>query len=188
MGKRSSFERVAKDYYPTIDDRAVLALLPHIKRIKTYVEPCCGELHLVKMLNRLAPDLKCLEFSDINDGHDALEIDKKYLMGADAIITNPVWSRPLLHQMIMHFKDLAPTYLLFDADWMHTKQALPYLKFCTDIISVGRLIWIEGTTMTGKDNCCFYRFDKDVSDVIKFHPKQLVKNNPDKVSELNITL
>lgn len=171
MGKRSDFERVAKDYYPTIDDRAVLALLPHIKHLNSYVEPCCGQMHLVNMLARLAPDLKCYEYSDIDNGQDALTITEDYLLGADAIITNPVWSRALLHQMIMHFKDLAPTYLLFDADWAHTKQALPYLKYCTDIYSVGRLIWIEGTKMTGKDNCCFYRFDKEESNTIKFHPK-----------------
>jgi len=70
----------------------------------------------------------------------------------------------------MHFKDLAPTWLLFDADWMHTKQAIPYLKYCTDIVSVGRLIWIEGTKTSGKDNCVWFRFDRK-SDGITFHPK-----------------
>ena len=174
MGKRSDFERIAKDYYPTIDDRAVLALLPHIQHLNSYVESCCGQMHLVNMLSRLAPNLRCYEYSDIDNGQDALAITQEYLLGADAIITNPVWSRPLLHKMIMHFKDLAPTYLLFDADWAHTKQALPYLKYCTDIISVGRLIWIEGTKMTGKDNCCFYRFDKEESETIKFHPKFII--------------
>ena len=171
MSKRANqFERIDKDFYPTIDDRAVLALIPHIQRVKSYVEPCCGQMHLVEMLERLKPDLKCFEYSDIDNGQNALDINEDYLLGADAIITNPPWSRPILHQMIMHFKDLAPTYLLFDADWAHTKQAIPYLKYCTDIISVGRLIWIEGTKMTGKDNVCWYRFDKESSG-IEFHPK-----------------
>lgn len=84
MSKRANqFERIAKDFYPTIDDRAVLALLPHIKHINTYVEPCCGELHLVKMLDRLAPHLECYGFSDIKDGYDSLEMKKSFLSGAD---------------------------------------------------------------------------------------------------------
>lgn len=170
MGKRSDFERIEKDFYATIDDRAVKHLLPHIQDISSYVEPCCGEMHLVNMLKRLTPHLQCYEYSDIDNGQDALKIDKEYLLGADAIITNPPWSRPILHQMIMHFKDFSPTWLLFDADWMHTKQAIPYLKYCTDIVSVGRLIWIKGTKTSGKDNCAWYRFDRK-SNGITFHPK-----------------
>ena len=30
---------------------------------------------------------------------------------------------------------------------------------CTDIVAVGRLRWIEGTTMSGKQNFAWYRFD-----------------------------
>ena len=168
MGKRSDFEKIPRDNYPTIDDRAVLALIPHLEGVKSYVEPCFGEGRLAEMLFRLT-DLELSNYSDIE--RNALTIGKHYVDSADAIITNPPWSRPILHQMIMHFKDLVPTYLLFDADWMHTKQAIPYLKYCTDIISVGRLIWIEGTKMTGKDNCCWYRFDKS-SNGIQFHYKK----------------
>lgn len=170
MGKRSEFIRAPKDMYPTIDDRAVLALLPHIKDIELYSEPCYGKGHLVEMIDRLS-DARCVSYSDIDLGMDALDWTEDELCGSDAIITNPPWSRNILHPMIMHFKDLAPTYLLFDADWAHTKQALPYLKYCTDIISVGRLIWIEGTKMTGKDSVCWYRFDKEPSKQINFHPR-----------------
>lgn len=175
MGKRSEFEKVEKDFYATIDDRAVKHLLPYIKDIKTFVEPCCGEMDLINMLSRLAPHLQCVEYSDINNGQDALLINEDYLLGADAIITNPPWSRDkksdyLLHKMIMHFKDLAPTWLLFDADWAYTKQSIPYMKYCTDIVPVGRLIWIAGTTTSGKDNCAWYRFDKNGGGT-KFHTK-----------------
>ena len=44
------------------------------------------------------------------------------------IITNPPWNRKILHPMIEHFADFKPTWLLFDADWMHTKQSTPYLS------------------------------------------------------------
>ena len=40
---------------------------------------------------------------------------------------------------------LAPTWLLFDADWAHTKQAAPYLRHCSHIVSVGRVHWMAGT-------------------------------------------
>jgi hypothetical protein len=171
MSKRdNTHKRIEKDFYPTIDDRAVIHLLPHLKNIHSYVEPCCGQMHLVRMLERLAPNILCYEYSDIDNGQDALQINQDYMLFADAIITNPPWSRDILHPMIMHFKELAPTWLLFDADWAHTKQAIPYLKFCTDIVSVGRLIWIEGTKTSGKDNCAWYRFDKQ-SEGITFHPK-----------------
>ena len=45
--------------------------------------------------------------------------------------------------MIEHFKSLKPTWLLFDADWMHTRQSvhlyemMKYIKYCSMIVSVG---------------------------------------------------
>lgn len=155
MGKRSSFERVEKDFYRTIDKRAVQALVPHLKDVKTFIEPCCGELDLVNQLQEQG--LVCEYWSDISLGNDALQLQR---CDSDAIITNPPWSRPILHQMIDHFSKLAPTWLLFDADWMHTKQSVPFMPYCTDIVSIGRLTWIPGTSMVGKDNCCWYRFDQ----------------------------
>ncbi len=52
-----------------------------------------------------------------------------------------------------------PTWLLFDADWMHTKQSAPYMIYCKKVVSVGRVKWIEGSKSVGKDNCCWYLFD-----------------------------
>lgn len=169
MGKRSEFERVEKDFYATIDKRAVLTLLPHITHIRTFSEPCCGKRHLIETLEEFT-DIKCVHWSDIDTGKDALTLTVEELNNADCIITNPPWSRHLLHPLILHLKDLAPTYLLLDADWSHTKQAIPYMKYCTDIYSVGRLIWMEGTNTTGKDNCCWYRFAKDAYKT-NFHTK-----------------
>ena len=61
--------------------------------------------------------------------------------------------------MIEHFKSLKPTWLLFDADWMHTRQSREYIKYCSMIVSVGRIKWFGN--MTGKDNCAWYLFDKE---------------------------
>jgi hypothetical protein len=62
--------------------------------------------------------------------------------------------------MIEHFSAMRPTWLLFDADWMHTLQSAPYMKWCRKIVSVGRVKWIPDSTMTGKDNCAWYLFDQ----------------------------
>jgi hypothetical protein len=94
---------------------------------------------------------------------DALALVKDDIPSGSMIITNPPWGRRkkdgyILHKMIRHFADLTNTWLLFDADWMHTVQARPLLEqYCIRIVSIGRVKWMEDTNMTGKDNCCWYQ-------------------------------
>jgi hypothetical protein len=76
----------------------------------------------------------------------------------DYIITNPPWDRSILHPMIQHFARQRPTWLLFDADWMHTKQSAPFMPLLRAVVSVGRVKWIPDSKMTGKDNCAWYHF------------------------------
>ena len=82
------------------------------------------------------------------------------------IITNPPWDRKILHPMIKHFYSLRPTWLLFDADWPHTKQSSEYMKKCSKIVSVGRIKWFGD--MTGKDNCAWYLFENEETET-KFY-------------------
>ena len=49
MGKRSDFERVPRDYYPTPYD-AVKPLLPHLPENFTFAEPCAGDGRLIQHL------------------------------------------------------------------------------------------------------------------------------------------
>jgi|21_taG_2_1085346.scaffolds.fasta_scaffold01320_3 hypothetical protein len=93
----------------------------------------------------------------IRDAFDIEDAD----MNVDFFITNPPWSRDILHPMLMHLSAILPTWLLFDADWMHTKQAAPYLTYCKKIISVGRVKWIPDSRHTGKDNAAWYLFETD---------------------------
>ena len=79
--------------------------------------------------------------------------------GADLCITNPPWDRKLLHPFIEGWMQMCPTWLLFDADWMHTKQSAILMSYCVKVVSVGRVKWIEGSKSVGKDNCCWYLFD-----------------------------
>lgn len=151
MGKRSEFKRVEKDYYPTIDVRAWHALKPHLPKNFKYAEPCYGQGHLANMIEG-----ELVYAAD--EEENAFNLTAFDLERADYIITNPPWSRQILHPMIDHFRMLKPTWLLFDADWAHTKQSAPYMKYCGKIVSVGRLVWIEGTKTSGKDNCAWYLF------------------------------
>lgn len=179
MGKRSDFERVPRDFYPT-PKKAVVPLLPHIEKGATFAEPCCGTGDLVFHL--IYEGYNCVWASDIEnrleegDGYveemDALGLEEFHLSSienTDYIITNPPWERSVLHPMIEHFSDLRPTWLLFDADWMHTKQAIPYLPRLRSIVSVGRVKWIPDSKTQGKDNCAWYLFDKPHTDGVIFY-------------------
>lgn len=63
--------------------------------------------------------------------------------------------------MIEHFTALRPTWLLFDSDWMQTKQAVPYLDRLVATVAIGRVRWFEDTKMSGKDNVQWHLFHRD---------------------------
>ena len=163
MGKRSNFERVERDFYPTPIE-AVGPLIPHIQAHATYFEPCAGDMALVQHLR--SHGLVCFGAWDIEPQHDlifqkdAMLLDEGCLVDSDYIITNPPWNRKILHPMIEHFSEMRPTWLLFDADWMHTKQSAPYMPWCRKIVSVGRVKWIPDSKMTGKDNCAWHKLKR----------------------------
>jgi hypothetical protein len=165
MGKRSNFQRRPMDDYDTPRE-AVLPLLPFLDGIRTFAEPCAGNGHLQSSLVDL--HLECVYAGDIRSGDDALFLDEQDLAGVDCIITNPPWTRELLHPLINRFLQLRPTWLLFDADWCHTKQAGAYLPRCSHIVSIGRVRWIPGSPSTGKDNAAWYRFDRQHQDGPRF--------------------
>lgn len=162
MAKRSSgqFERVEKDFYRTPPE-AVLPLLPFLERHTTFVEPCAGDGILADTL--------------VGHGHichAAFDIDPKApgIRRGDARrvrwatkrgvwITNPPWTRSILHPLITHLSAQAPLWMLFDADWLHTRQATPFLPLLRKVVSVGRVKWIEDTDMMGKDNSMWALFD-----------------------------
>jgi hypothetical protein len=180
VGKRSDFQRHDKDFYRTPYE-AVVPLLPHIAEIKLYIEPCCGDGALVKHLDKAMVGTQnlCLRATDVFPQtqwairKDALSYTDDDLHGAGAFITNPPWSREMLHSLIHHLSSLLPTWLLFDADWMHTKQSAELIKHCERIVSVGRVKWFPESKMTGKDNCCWYLFDKHWRGIPKFYGREI---------------
>ena len=160
MGKRSDFERKSRDLYPTPFE-AVKPLIEHLPKYFTFTEPCSGNGALVGHLEYYSGH--CMLASDIEPQHkgamtqDYKDVKENELLESQFVITNPPWNRAILHPLIEHFALQRPTWLLFDADWMHTKQSRPYLQHLHKIVSVGRIKWFGN--MTGKDNCAWYLFD-----------------------------
>lgn len=163
MGKRSNFERVPRDFYPTPVE-AVRPLLPHLAPRTLFIEPCAGDARLCEHL---------IDAGHIVIGAYDIEPRDPRVKRCDAkrftiapttyppaiFITNPPWDRGELHPIIERLSSLRPTWLLFDADWMHTKQSAPFMSLLRKIVSVGRVKWIADSPFTGKDNCCWYLFD-----------------------------
>jgi hypothetical protein len=133
------------------------------------VEPCAGDGALVDHLT--AAGHICAAAWDIEpkradiERHDALT---RLVGNLHCFITNPPWDRKVLHPLIVHLSDQAPTWLLFDADWAHTRQAAPYLNRLRKIVSVGRVKWIPDSPFTGKDNCAWHLFDRPAAEPAVF--------------------
>lgn len=163
MGKRTSYARNPRDYYPTPYE-AVLPLLPHIFPDCNFIEPCAGDGRLIDHLQKHGH--RCVGAYDIEpQRHDIEKADALFFGGirypeCDLIITNPPWEREVLHKVIRAFTAHAPTWLLFDADWMHTVQAAPFQDICRKIVSVGRVSWM-GNGSAGMENACWYLFATD---------------------------
>lgn len=162
MSKRlAKFERHPRDFYRTPYD-AVTPLLPHLffDGVERFCEPCAGDGALVDHLTKHG--LICARARDIEPRR--ADIEQKDALttltgNIDAFISNPPWRRDILHPLIEFLSDQHPTWLLFDADWMHTRQSAEHIKRCRKIVSVGRVSWM-GNGVSGFDNCCWYLFDR----------------------------
>lgn len=162
MTKRcSKFKRMKGDFYAT-PEKAIVPLLPHLEPQTIFVELCAGDGALIDALT--AHGHKCAFASDIDPKRpdikqfDALNIYNTHLDGGIPI-TNPPWTRALMHPLIWHLSKNGPAWFLFDADWAHTIQAAPLLKHCHKIVSVGRVSWM-GNGVFGLDNAAWYLFDQ----------------------------
>jgi hypothetical protein len=161
MAKRTNIEGGRGNNTPT-PLSAVVPLIPHLHGVKRFAEPCAGAGQLVRHLESFG--LQCVYSGDIDKGRDAMtEPLERYPL--DAIISNTPWERSILHPMIERFQAIAPTWLLFEADWAFTRQAVPFLKHCSHIVTIGRVKWYPGTKHTSFDNCAWYRFHAQHVDI-----------------------
>lgn len=175
MGKRSNFEKVTKDFYPTTDPKVLTQPFVNFVRGKTYAEPCYGDGDLEDLLMDVA---KCKWRSDIRETvgcskvMDALELTPYDLKDCDYIITNPPFSKDILLPLIDHFVSLKPTFLLLPADMMHNKYFVPYMNMCDNVMSIGRVCWFpkDGKKVSSTDNFAWYTFTKGYG-VTTFHTR-----------------
>jgi hypothetical protein len=169
MGKRSNFERVERDFYPTPRE-AVFPLLPHLEPGTVFAEPCAGDGALVQHLESFGH--RCVWASDIEPKSSTVfthDVFQHTDTEASHFITNPPWARSILHPLIEHLSSMRPSWLLFDADWMHTKQSATLIKRCSKIVSIGRVKWIPDSKMTGKDNCVWHLFEPGHTEGPRFY-------------------
>ncbi len=140
MGKRSNFERKERDFYKTPIE-GIMPLLPYLEKPwdaidskMNFIEPCAGDGALILYLEKYGHE--CVYACDIEPQKSNYDIEQRDVLffdfkmpPCDCIITNTPWKREILHPMIDIFRMHAPTWLLFDADWLFTKQAMPYKKY-----------------------------------------------------------
>jgi hypothetical protein len=160
MGKRSSFDRRERDFYPTPPE-AVAPLLPHLPPRVRFAEPCDGEGDLRHELERWGA--VAVSWTDLAEGKDARDWNEHDLAYGepDYFITNPPWPKakgePTL-SIAKHLAQLRPTWLLLSADFAHNRYFASVAPICAKIVSVGRVSW-AGNGIAGKDNCAWYLFD-----------------------------
>lgn len=162
MGKRSDFPRRKNDDYRTWDPRAVPPLLPHLMPRTKFVEPCAGDYVLAAQLE--AAGHVCAEAYDIEPKsvgvslNDALTYRPTH--DFDCFVSNPPWTRAILHPLIVHLSDQAPTWLLFDSEWINSLQAMEFRSRLRRVVTVGRLKWIPDSPYDAMDSVSWYFFDR----------------------------
>ena len=175
MGKRSDFERVERDFYPT-PLAAIQPLVPHLPKGEfTFADTSFGTGDLAHGVELLTEGRGTCTFkSDIEDRHpdswqkDMFDVTRGHLDGVTMGIFNTPWDRGIFHRAIEHFRQILPCWFLIDADWMHTIQSEEIILGCRKIVSVGRVKWMPGSKHTGKDNCQWMLFDRGEYDFIQF--------------------
>ncbi len=173
MGKRSNFKRRRRDAYFTTLDGAE-PVFKYLQPGQRYIEPCAGRGDLIDHLRLRG--LECGFAGDVLpirgdvEWFNALDFDALCalrLENIDYIITNPPWERTTLHQMIIAFASLKPTWFLFDAGWPFTQQSAKMMPWCKKIVPAGRPSWMRNG-VGGKDDCAWYLFDKNNKNGTRF--------------------
>lgn len=166
----NAFPRIPNNaYFTPIPALEPLLLYLERDKVRTFAEPCCGDLAIVRALE--AAGYTCVSATDILDGHDARQV--KYRPAPDAIITNPPYdrTRAMMKEIIHHLRKLAPTWLLLESDFAFNKGAANHIAYCSDIVAIGRVKWIHGSLSSGTANYAWYRFGNVLTDTV-FHPQR----------------
>lgn len=167
MSKRTQgLTRRAHDSYDT-PAHAVSELLKHLLPITAFIEPCAGSGQLRDFL--VEKGHWCTQSTDIfprgkRIGTADAATEQYPRSIASCFITNPPWTRELLHPIIENLSNQLPTWLLFDSDWaVNAKTPKHLLDRCERIVAQGRVRWMLGQPgdkgHSSVDNVSWYRFD-----------------------------
>lgn len=166
MSKYSrKFKRANNDFYETPED-AVKFLAPYLPERFTYYEPCVGNGKLIKGLAENTDGI-CVGYSDafsyLYDLEGSPCIDAQELSVKDTefdfFITNPPWTRKILHAIIKNLSNQRPTWVLFDGEWCFTKQSKDFRDRLRRVVPTYRIKWIAGTPHNSKSGSAWYLFD-----------------------------
>ncbi len=161
MGKRSDFERIERDHYPSPPE-AMWPLLHYLPFRRKFAEVCAGGGRMVDFFELHGHE--CTYACDIHPlrrgirKRAATDVRIEDVNGAEMFITNPPWEREWLHPIIDHLSSLLPTWVIIDADWAHnvTEPVPSLVARCAMIVPIGRIKWIPGSEHSGKENVCWY--------------------------------
>ena len=176
MGKRTdkpqTKEQLERGLWPTRDPDAVKPLIPHIKNIVSFDEPCCGNGDLVRLIHGLVGPI-CSRSSDLVVGETyssgvVLDLFDITECTGDVFITNPNWKWDILTRIITHLSGIAPTWLLFNADLMHNIRMGPHMQKCVKVVSVGRVSWMNNG-IKGFENAAWFLFDENFTGQTEFY-------------------
>ena len=178
MGKRSTFKRRERDFYPT-PKSAVRPLMGHLPPTFSYWEPCAGNGALAQHIEDLAEGDITAYLTDIEPQADFIKqfdvFDIEAIFnGIDYFITNPPWPQKQgqpTTAIIDRLSFMRPTWMLLSSDFAHNGYFRALAPYCSKIVSVGRVSWMENGT-AGKDNAAWYLFDQKHIGGTSFFPKQ----------------
>jgi hypothetical protein len=163
---QSAFAKDALNRYDTIDPRAVAVLLPHLHRRTRFIEPCAGKGDLVRQL--VAAGHWCSAAFDIAPRADGIEQQDAITWHnpgnrwESQIITNPPFDWPVVSAMLANWADqVAFSWLLLEASFMHTQRAGALMQRCRKIVTIGRLKWAAESEHSSTKDYCWYQFIAD---------------------------
>ena len=164
-----------RDYWPT-PRAAVVPLLPFLAPQTAYVEPCAGAGDLSGHL--AAYGHTAVAQYDIEPQADhIIQADAATLttaqMGGLPIITNPPWTRGMLYPLLHNWLDVIAVpyvWVLLDGPWLFTIGASEWMSRCSDVVPVGRVVWVPGTTSGTKDSA-WYRLQPTPT-TTTLHPRR----------------
>lgn len=187
MKKRKSLSEMTEDekngFFAT-PIQAVWPLIPFLVdnyefEWCTFAEPCAGAGDLIKHLAkfghvcRFSCDInpKCNQMREIDAipffERKLTEWDDEYqdvMENCDLIITNPPFSShhtKTLHRMIDVFSKAKPTWLLLPLGKAANVNFAPFMAYCHEVVTIGRIKWFEGTKDKESRDFAWFLFDQN---------------------------